>query len=253
VCADRLAGQLGGLASWYAFLQTPAELIPHGSGVRGAPGFGPRSPAVDALLVQSDVRTRWTSEYSFGALAVVESWTRVIREEVRPRAAVPAGRATMSRELRTIRWHWDWLLRQHWIDDFDREIRDVLRSLMMAGRLMERALRIGPCPVVIRTVVVDGAPIHLTCGATLRVRADADSIVCRNCGAAWPRSRWHELGDPWTDLATLSGDLSVPVGTLRRWCGEDGWDTKRSGGRHLVARAAALESAQRHGRWTPVV
>jgi hypothetical protein len=251
VCADRLAGQLGGLASWHAFLQTSAELIPHGSGERGAPGFGPRSPAVDALLVHSDVRTKWTREHGFGALAVVESWARMIREETG--AGVPAGRATMGRELATIRFNWNFLLSSAWLDVFAGEIHTARRSLMMAGRLMERALRIGPCPVVIRTVVVDGDPIHITCGATLRVRADADSIVCRNCGAVWPRSRWHELGDPWTDLATLSGDLSVPVGTLRRWCGEDGWDTKRSGGRHLVARAAALESAQRHGRWTPAI
>jgi hypothetical protein len=249
-CADRLAGVLGDLGDRYATLQTADELIPHGSGERGSPGFGPRSPAVDALLVHSDVRTKWTSEHGHGALAAVESWARMIREETG--AGVPAGRATMSRELRTIRFNWNFVLGAPWVDGFADEIRDVLRSLTMAGRLTERVMRIGPCPVEIEKQVGEWGAVQVwPCGDTLTVRVDADEIRCRSCGTVWPRSQWWQLGDPWTDYAALSGDLSVPVGTLRRWCGEDGWATKRTGGRYLVERAAALASAQRRGRWTP--
>jgi hypothetical protein len=225
-CADRLAGLLGDLGDRFATLMDADELIPHGSGERGSPGFGPRSPAVDALLVHSDVRTKWTSEHGHGALAAVESWARMIREETG--AGVPAGRATMSRELATIRFNWNFVLGAPWLDGFADEIRDVLRSLTMAGRLTERVIRVGPCPVTIDTYVYGMDPVSTTCGATLTVRADADEIRCRSCGCVWPRSQWWQLGDPWTDYAALSEELSVPAATLRWWCRVDGWRTEPS-------------------------
>jgi DNA-directed RNA polymerase subunit RPC12/RpoP len=258
-CGHRLAGQLGDLADRYATLMEADELIPHGSGERGSPGFGPRSPAVDALLVHGDPRTCWTSEHGYGALAVVTKWAKSIREDTtidtppgQMLLTVPQGRATMNRELATIRWNWHHVLAATWLADFDQEIRDVLRSLTMAGRLNDRKFRVGLCPVVVEEPVGEWGAVRVwPCGDMLTVRVTDDEIRCRSCGTVWPRSRWHELGDPWTDYAALSGDLSVPVGTLRRWCGEDGWETKRTGGRYLVARAAALASAQRRGRWTP--
>jgi hypothetical protein len=253
-CGDRLAGVLGDLGDRYATLQEADELIPTSSGERGSPGFGPRSPAVDALLVHSDVRTKWSSEHGFGALAVVEGWTRVIREEVRPRAAVPAGRATMARELATIRYNWDWLLSQHWLADFAGEVDAALFSLKRAGRLTERVMRVGPCPVDVYSRLASSLGValgakyeerYVPCGAPLRVRVDADEIVCRSCGSVWPRSRWHELGDPWTDYAALSETLSVPVGTLGRWCHEDRWAVSGTRSRRLVARADAMASYER--------
>jgi hypothetical protein len=234
-CADRLAGQLGDLADRYATLQEADELIPTSSGERGSPGFGPRSPAVDALLVHSDIRTKWTSEMGYGALATVESWARMIREETG--AGVPAGRATMARELRTIRWNWDYLLSSAWLDEFAGEIDAALFSLKRAGRLTERVMRVGPCPGLRDTGDV--------CGVTLRVLANDEEIRCRTCGYAWQRSMWYLLGDPWTDYAALSGELEVSVATLRWWCHEDEWETRpspTSKKRVLVSRADAMAS-----------
>lgn len=243
-CADRLAGLLGDIGDHYATLTTADELIPRKSGERGSPGYGSRSPAVDAILVHTDIRTRWTSEAGYGALAVVESWARMIRTDrsidtppERMRDTVPGGRVTMSRELRTIRFHWDWLLRQDWLPDFAADMRDTLHSLKHVGNLAERVMRVGPCPVIDD----DGQP----CSAMLRVRANDDHITCRACGTVWRRDAWHQLGDPWTDYALLSQQLDVPVGTLHRWAHEDSWATAGTRGRRLVSRADAIASYQR--------
>ncbi|MFD2421648.1 hypothetical protein [Amycolatopsis pigmentata] len=255
-CAEKLMQVLGDLADRYATLQTADELIPggHGDNGGGRKAPGPRSPAVDALLIHSDIRTRWTSEHGYGALAVVESWARMIREETSldtpPRqmlGTVPEGRATMSRELRTIRFHWDYVLRSAWLDDFARDMRDVLHSLTHAGRLTERWIQVGPCPMFVAfdDAAVTGEPIYRECGATLRVRADDDTLTCRACGSSWPRSQWWRLGDEWTDYAFLSAELDVPAATLRGWCLEDGWRKRpspTSKKRVLVCRVDALKS-----------
>lgn len=242
-CADRLAGLLGDLHDHYATLTEADELIPRSSGERGSPGYGPRSPAVDSILLHSDIRTRWTSEAGSGALAAVSDWARMIREDrsidtapVDMHRTVPIGRATMNRELATIRFHWDYVLRQTWLAEFADDMRDVLHSLKHVGRLDERWMRIGPCPVVF-----DGD----ACGAMLRVRASGSEIVCRQCGTVWSRDRWHELGDPWTDYAALSNELGVPVGTLWRWASEDGWTVAGTRARRLVSRTDAIASYER--------
>lgn len=251
-CADRLAGALGSLADRYATLQDADELIPHGTGERGSPGFGPRSPAVDALLVHSDVRTRWTSEHGYGALAAVEQWARSIREDTsldtpprQMRNTVPAGRVTMSRELATIRFHWDYVLRSTWLGEFAGDMRDALHSLTMAGRLAERVMRVGPCPADVEVEIDDDVIRLQPCGAMLRVKANADEIRCPNCDTRWPRARWRELGNPWTDYASLAAELGVAVGTLWRWASEDDWHLGGTRGRRLVFRMDAVASYEK--------
>jgi hypothetical protein len=244
-CADKLAAVLAAIASTYAQLQTVAELTPGGrghTGTRRPPG--PRSPAVDGLIVHGDARSKWDGQ--FGALATVESWARMVREE--RGSAAPAGRVTMRRELDTLRFHWDWLLGQPWVDEFAGEMRRVLAALKAAGRLTPPVLRIGACSVVVLIVgLPNGTTVDLACGATLRVRVGDTDVRCRNCRTIWPRSRWRdELGDRWADYASLSTDLDVPVGTLWRWCSEDGWAVSGTRGRRLVSRTDALTSFERH-------
>jgi hypothetical protein len=244
-CTDKLAAVLAAIASTYAQLQTVAELTPGGhghTGTRRPPG--PRSPAVDGLIVHGDPRSTWDGQPA--ALATVESWARMVREE--RAAAAPAGRVTMRRELDTLRFHWDWLLGQPWVDEFAGEMRRVLAALKAAGRLTPPVLRVGACSVVVLIVYLPGGQsLDLACGATLRVRVGDTDIRCRNCGTIWPRSKWRdELGDRWADYASLSADLAVPVGTLRRWCHDDRWTVSGTTGRRLVSRTDALDSFERH-------
>lgn len=240
-CAEKLAGVLADIALVYMTLTDIEELIPGGTADGGRSVPGPRSPAVDAILVHTDLRSSGNDHPA--ALASIASWARLVREE--RHAAVPAGRTTMTRELSTLRFHWDWLLGQSWVPDFAVEMRDVLAALKIVGRMSPPVLRIGSCPKQIFELVLDGEAIPLLCGATLRVRVGDEEIKCRNCGEIWSRPRWSELGDGRTDYARLSIELSVPVGTLKRWGHEDGWRISGTHGRRLVSRVDAEVSYRR--------
>ncbi|MDI3315867.1 MAG: hypothetical protein QJR12_16805 [Mycobacterium sp.] len=250
-CAEKLRRLLDDISDTYARVTDIHELIPSGHGNTSGPRRvpGPRSPAVDDLLVHTDVRS--ILDHGPAALATVESWARMIREErsidtppERMRDTVPAGRVTMERELATIKFEWDWVLAQPWLDEFAAEMRAVHTALQRAGRDLPPVLRIGPCPTLVE-VEDQGAVREEPCGAPLRVRVDDEEIRCRSCGTIWPRSRWRELGDPWTDYATLADDYGVPVGTLWRWASEDGWRRAKRGGRLLVHRDDAEASRER--------
>lgn len=234
-CAERLAGVLADIALIYAILTDVESLIPGGGDGSHRAVPGPRSPAADAILVHTDPRSTWDGHPA--ALATIESWARMVREETG--AAVPLGRITMVRELETIRFNWDWILGQPWVDELASEMRDVLAALRIVGRTGERVLRIGTCP---GPPPLDDEEIPPGCGAALRVRVGDEAISCHTCGSSWPRSRWGELGDPWTDYARLAAELGVPGGTLRYWCSQDHWSVGGSHGRRLVLRADAVTS-----------
>ncbi|MEC3977883.1 hypothetical protein [Amycolatopsis sp. H20-H5] len=248
-CTERLAQILAELVTTYTDMTEVDELVPGGGpdnpGGRQAPG--PRSPAVDALLVHTDPRSVTDSGASPAALASIAGWARIVREEqtvdVEPEkmlGTVPTGRVTMAREAQTLRFNWHWIMAQPWLDDFADELRQVLNALRTVRRLNVPTLRVGTCPAV--------ADDGFKCGASLSVRVDAVLIRCRGCGAHWPQSRWHELGDARADYAQLSEDLGVPVGSLYRWAGEDGWTISGTRARRLVNRADALASyARRRG------
>lgn len=254
-CSNRLRQVLYDLERTYLELSDPDELIPGGSpdsnGGRRAPG--PRSPAVDSLLVHMDPRSSTPPGASPAALASIAGFARAIREDRSldlPRdqilATVPRGRISMRRECRTILDHWDWLMGQDWVDGFASEIREVLTALRMVRREFPRVVRIGACPVPrVAVPLAGGGTLTLDCGASLRVRVGDSEVRCRNCGTVWGRGQWHELGDPWTDYAALATELSVPVGTLWRWASEDQWRTETPGRRRLVLRADALDSYER--------
>lgn len=254
-CSEKLRAVLDDLERTFRELSDVDELIPSGSpdkvGVRTVPG--PRSPAVDALLVHLDPRSVTGPNEPPAALASIAEFARSVREDrsldvprEQLRATVPAGRITMRRECATLRFNWDWIMAQDWAADFAGEIRRVLNSLRAVRREFPPVLRIGKCKVpAVAFELPDGSKLTLDCGAPLRVLATADEIRCRNCRTVWTRDEWHELGSPWADYASLSEDLGVPVGTLRRWAHEDGWERTTRPGRSLVHRADALGSYAR--------
>lgn len=255
-CSDRIRRDVDTLETLYQGATDVDELIPSGSpdsaGARTV--AGPRSPAVDALLVHSDARSTTGPGQSPAALASIAGWARLIREDRSldvPRdqllTTVPAGRVSMARELQTIRFHWDWVMAQPWLLDFAAEVGAVVHALKLVRRLDPPTLRIGRCPVVAVSVPLpDGTYLDLQCGALLKVRTDASEIRCRNCDTVWARSSWRDLGSPWADYAHLSAELGVPVGTLWRWASKDRWQVGGTRARRLVLRADALDSYEKY-------
>jgi hypothetical protein len=253
-CSSALWTVLADVEKTYGWLTDIDNLIPggtgDGAGARAVPG--PRSPAVDALLALMDTRTAGSE--SPGALGAVEQWARRVREDLsvdtapdRMRSTVPPGRVTMRRELATIRFQWDWVCAQDWVTDFDEKMRALLGRMETVGHLKLKELRIGTCPTPQMTIpAADGSTITLLCSARLKVRVGDSEIRCKSCGTVWTRDRWHKLGNPWTDYASLSTELDVPVGTLRRWCSLDRWQVDGTRGRRLVLRADALDSYAKH-------
>jgi hypothetical protein len=264
VCADcshQIRQAVDYLGRLYAGLCDVDELTPgghpDGTGTRTVPG--PKSPAVDALLVHSDPRSYARVGDHPAALATVASWARLIREErsldtppTQLRATVPAGRVSMDRELQTIRFHWDWLMAYPTVLRFEADVNEVINGLEYVRRMDPPAIRIGKCPVVTTIEdLPDGSELPLLCGTSLRVRPDDTQVRCRGCHTVWPRARWHELGDPWADYAHLAAELDVKIGTLWSWASKDSWRTKPSatsgtGVRKLILRADALASYERY-------
>lgn len=255
-CTDRVWRDLSRLQLLYDGVTDVDELIPGGSpdstGGRSVPG--PRSPAVDALLVHTDPRSSTGPGESPAALASIVGWAKLVREdttvEVAPEfmlAVVPKGRITMGRELAAIRGAWPWVTEQAWFDAFAEEVRGVINALQEVRRMKDKSIRIGGCEKALAVFdAADGEPIVLRCGATLRVRPGDTEITCRNCGEVWTRDRWRELGSRWADYAALASELDVPVGTLWRWASKDGWRVGGTRARRLVLRADALDSYEKY-------
>lgn len=254
-CSDKLRLVLDHIEQTYAAVTAVDELIPGGhgnTGIRRPPG--PRSPAVDGILVHTDTRSAWDGQPA--ALAEVAGYARLVREDRsidvppdRMLATVPAGRVTMARELETLRFHWDWIMGQEWVDEFAAQMRAVLQALRTIQDRQPGTVRIGKCAVTVAVLTLaNGLDLDFPCGATLRVKPADDEIRCPNCHTIWPRNRWHELGDDVMDFARLSVSLNVPVGTLRRWAMEDAWVRAGTRGRPLLRVEDARASyARRRG------
>ncbi|EOD66884.1 hypothetical protein H480_19213 [Amycolatopsis vancoresmycina DSM 44592] len=260
-CSSQIRAAVDYLGRIYDGLQDVDELTPggHPDGAGSNTVPGPRSPAVDALLVHSDPRSFADVGDHPAALATIAGWARFIREErahdlapAQLRATVPAGRISMERELATIRFHWDWLMSLPIVLRLEAEVNELITGLELVRRLNPPPIRIGKCPVVTAIEPLpDGGELPLLCGTSLRVRPDDVEVRCRSCHTVWPRARWHELGDPWADYPHLSAELGVTLGTLKRWASTDGWRSKRSatsgtGVRRLFLRADALASYERY-------
>ncbi|MCK2237724.1 MULTISPECIES: hypothetical protein [unclassified Crossiella] len=249
-CATELRSALGEIVDLYALLDD--ALIPGTTGptgTRGAPGFGSRSPANDAVIVATDIRTRHEEEGDpHSVLAVMSSWADNIIEYTG--APERSGPATVAGEVRVIIKHLDFVTKQLWVVDLAEEIYALQRQLLATLGLQERSVPVGTCPAR----VPDPGSAHLVvCGQQLRVRLHSERITCRSCGAAWPRERWDDLrfqmgGPAVIEIASFTVWLRVPSGTLRRWRHEDQWHNYGNRSRALYARTDVLASWQRRGR-----
>ena len=247
-CSARIGNILNDLEHTYNAATHIDQMIPHGdpSAPVVARSAGSKSPTVDTILVHTDVRSSTEAHEAPAALP----WAHDLATEAREVLGLPAPgtRLTMARELETIRSSWPWLMAHPSIVDLTRQAEWVLRGLQNLHGSGPKLMRAGKCPILVVAIpMTDGTILSIACEATLTFYPDAKAIRCRNCRTVWPRSRWQELGDDWTDYATLSRDLNVPNGTLRRWASEDRWLRQERDGlkRPLVSRLDALDSYTR--------
>jgi len=139
-----------------------------------APVFGSRSPANDSAIVHTD----WRSESSnltgemdggMGALGVVASWARAVREE---RGLEGPQRATLTTEVTCLRSNHDWITAQPFVDEYAKELRDV--------HGMVRSLAHDPVPRPVgKCIRFKG---NVECKGDVFELDDASGVRCSRCG-----------------------------------------------------------------------
>jgi len=187
-CLELIRECLAEIPHLYAALETDEALLPVvAPGARRGPGFGSRSPANDLAIVLTDPRTTWTAEQPYhNALTVLESWARMVREDVGEKQ--PEGRATVSSEIGLLVRRLDHITRQPWVDDFWKELREARANLRdFSG--MHKPLPVGRCP----TLTEDR-----TCDTPLFAPPDGETIRCKGCRREWTRREWLHLGQTLT-------------------------------------------------------
>ena len=185
----------------------------------------------------------------FDAIAILESWERIWREDY---GLTPYGPASAARNTgglgQMLSGIVDFL--QSWlgkscdehpaIDEFARELRDLHRVYEQAAGIRHRPSWRVTCPAD----TSEGE-----CGASLRVTLeDFDSTVyCRSCETTWATERLlrvtasSKLAELWLDAEAASEWLGVHPSTLRKWAVEG--RIKREHGRYEVHSLKALVSA----------
>lgn len=199
-CADLIRECLAEILTLYATVAAPGALLPQVSdGARRAPGFGSRSPANDTTIVLTDKRTTWTEESRYhNPLVVLESWARMVREDVGMKP--PATRATVTSEVGLLVKRLDFITRQSWVDDMWKELREV-RGELRDFNGIPKPRRVGTCKVM-----VERNDEWVECGTPLWAPVEGDVIKCRGCKEEWDRRRWLLLGQT---LTTKSDDGSA--------------------------------------------
>lgn len=198
-CADLIRECLDEIVQLYATVIKVSALLPVvAPGARRGPGFGSRSPANDQAIVLTDPRTTWTEETPVhNPLTVVESWARMVREDVGEKP--PEGRATLSGEAALLIRRLDFITRQEWVDEMWRELREVRASLRQFNG-QHKPRKVGTC-----TVMVDRGGIFAECGTPLYAPPEGDLIRCSGCREEWPRRRWLLLGQTLTSRTEPEG------------------------------------------------
>ena len=164
---------------------------------------------------------------AFDAIAVLESWERIWREDYGltpygPASAErdPAARATL---LGIVSFLQSWLTKsctEHpAIDEFAREVRTLHRTCQQAAGQARRSAWRVTCPAD----TDEGE-----CGTQLRVSGEdfGGHISCRGCGTTWPVDRLLHVvassqhAELWLDPEAASEWLGISERTLRLWAKE---------------------------------
>lgn len=194
-CVEQLRAALREVAERFGML----DPMPGGGAelVRGAPGFGSRSPGSDHILCMRDKRSKadacvWVGgdgrihrEPTYPPLSVcgvLEDWALDV---VDARGFAPLRKPVTVAQLCT--WldnQLDWIAKQDCVVEFHRDILLLIAQLKPVTGGGQKAIAI--CPRV-----NDGRP----CRAKL-YEPDRDGVIaCPRCFYEWPREKWLELGE----------------------------------------------------------
>lgn len=158
------------------------------------------APADLALLALLDNRTwiapvkptthgEWdTSQPTVPVLAVVASWLQLVAEE-RRLTTLPSS---VLAQLEILKRHHEWLAATPFVDDYVREMEDVLRHLRDVTNDHTHR-RVATCDLPTENGQVPALIIHknralrivLICGGPVLVRNGDDVWFCKRCGATW--------------------------------------------------------------------
>jgi hypothetical protein len=176
---------------------------------------------------------------AFDAIAVLESWERIWREDY---GLTPYGPASAEREptpratlVGIVTFLQSWLGKtctEHpAVDEFAHELRGVHRASQQAAGQTRRAAWRVTCP----SDTEDGE-----CGQQLRVSGEdfGGQVTCRSCRTTWPVERLlrvvasSRMAELWLDPEAASEWLGIGERTLRTWAREG--RIRRENGRYEV-------------------
>ena len=176
---------------------------------------------------------------AFDAIAVLESWERIWREDY---GLTPYGPASAEREptpeatlTGIVTFLQSWLGKtctEHpAVDEFAHELRGVHRASQQAAGQTRRAAWRVTCP----SDTEDGE-----CGQQLRVSGEdfGGQVTCRACRTTWPVERLlrvvasSRMAELWLDPEAASEWLGIGERTLRTWAREG--RIRRENGRYEV-------------------
>jgi len=179
---DHRLGQIPGLYAALAAVLEPGRAA-------GARVSGSRTPPLPVQLEPLSLRGRG------GIITILATWETDWRER-RGWYAIPThanleqtlvGDQALAGIIDWLRDQLDWAIANHpAVDEFAGEVRDIVHQCHRAIGALENHMRIGTCPALDE----NGHP----CNSRLYADPQADTIICRNCGADWPRDQWMILG-----------------------------------------------------------
>jgi Helix-turn-helix domain len=248
VCADRLTADVRQILQLAAMAS--AELTPSTGLTSGV--FGSRPPLNVAGLDPENTLVGPAPAPT--VLDVLESWTRLVREErqmapygpwsaaegAKVQAVGGEASATLTALVTFLAAQTEWIVGtpDFPLEDYRSEITDCVRALRRWDTANQRVGTMVPCP----TITDDGE-----CGCRLHYEDLADSVQCRRCrvtrdAATLAAVAMSDGREVWLDPEAAAAWLGISEPTLRRMARRG--DIVRSHGRYLIRNSAgALDSS----------
>lgn len=227
-CADRLLGNLRAIVE----LATMASVTPKAGAGGYSAAYGSKPPLlVDALDPEL---TPIGPPPSPTVLDVLESWTKMVREE---QGLGPYGPWTASHQddtltvvVRFLTAHHEWIISQpdFPLEDYASEITACVRVLRRWDTEAEDLGTMVKCP----TLTEEGE-----CGYRLYYRDWTDHVTCRRCNVTRDASTLVVVAmsdgrEVWLDPEAAAKWLGVTERTLRQWARKG--SIRRAHGRYCV-------------------